>query len=779
MTKRAALFILVCLVAVCMETSSHAQSGAVASVKREKTPLQFTFGPWTAISPFNHLAGYTTITSDDQIFPSSLITLTNNFSSIASFTQTDYSGGGSCTFTVASNVGTVACAAGEQNIFVDTSTSFTGPRLMVRVTVEQNGTASSGTFDNAGPGIFKDGNNFVDYEWDHRNNLAVFHIRIAGVDSTTNTGCTLPSAPWTAGFSISNNNAHAWVKDASGTKFCADKIGFTAYDFTTDGNLTGWHPGFVVRLNQSSTWKFSNLQAGSAGSVGLRDIHVVTYPDGRPYTQGSKVYLTATTALPGPLSGSGWTTWSLDLSSNALTRLGTIFDERGGHTYADAAGHLIYDPGNGIYRVMIPSWANGTPVHVYYGTATVASNDLLATGSHTVSGLTQTTFGGLNSDQGWDPNLVCDQWNYSLNSCSHWLLSYDTEGANFSPAMFSSASDPSLNTWTLIASNSNFGYEGSMWIRTATTSGSSGVTYVAAYGGDSRDGIRSSAVYDKTLALLGAINIMWPAANDSSPNDNAPWPTMFAYGNKQYILTFDDAQFGTQGETMGDVVLASAPKYTSAANWPSLVGSQYNWTSSSSVASISTTTGITVSTGDLIVGACRGANTSLTSLSTADSLGNTLTNMSMNSLSGTGSGKDEGFYGFATVGGLDTFTCTPSASSTFMAVVAEVYHPGFLTSADFTGYENQNTASSITWTSGTFSTTAQGLIVACGDSLFNGGVHRAGLIGPYSPVNQEGEPSTALSCDATLSDAAQTGITASISSGGNAGGWGGIIMSFK
>lgn len=774
MLKRIIFFAIACVLLAGIDTSSHAQISVPASVRRERTPLQFSFGPWTAISPFTNITGYTTITVDNQIFPSNLVTLTNNFSSTGSFTQTDYTGGGLETFTVASNVGTVATAGGQHNIFVDTSTSFTGPSLMVRMTVEQNGTATSGTFDNAGPGIFKDGSNFVDFEWDHRNNLAVFHIRIAGTDTTANTSCTLPLAPWTEGFSLNNNNAFAWVKNASGTTLCASRTGITQYDFTTDGNLTGWHPGFVVRGASASTWKFSNLQAGSVGAAGVRDPHIVTYPDGRPYIQGSKVFFTATDQY------GGWSTWSLDLSNNTLARLGQIFSDRGGHTYADAAGHLVYDPANGIYRAMVPSWgsATGNNPNIFYGTASISTNDLLSAGSHVVSPMTQMTF-GIGSNIGWDPFLTCDEWNYSTSSCPHWLLAYTTTTATFNPALFTSTSDPSANTWTEVAAPLDTGYEGSTIIRTATTNGSSGVTYVAAFGGQSNGIPRSSKVYSvSSMSLLGSINVMWPAVNQQTGGENAAWPMMFAYGNKEYILSFDSTQFGsaTSGTTMGNLVISTAPKYSTANNWPSYKDGDSVFSGSTSVAS-ETSKSFTVATGDLLVVACRGANNSTASVTVTSSPSNTWTALGMNT---TGSGFTNGYYTFATASGATTVTCTPNVSNQFLGLTVSQYSPGFLTSADFTGYSNITGSNVGTYTSGTFSTTAKGLIVACPDALFGAAAFRPSLIGPYAAVNIIGQASGAAPCEATLTEAAQTGITASMAAGNTSTGhWGGAILTFK
>jgi hypothetical protein len=144
-----------------------------------------------------------------------------------------------------------------------------------------------------------------------------------------------------------------------------------------------------------------------------------------------------------------------------------------------------------------------------------------------------------------------------------------------------------------------------------------------------------------------------------------------------------------------------------------------------------------------------------------------------------GSGFTDGFYGFATVGGTDTFTCALGAASIYVGLTVEQFNPGFLTSVDYTGYANQSTSSTL-YTSSAFSTTAKGLVLACPDGLFGGGLFQPGFIGSSAAAFGAGLSSGSAPCEGVITTGAQSNITATLSSGNaTAGTWGGVIMSFK
>jgi len=58
-------------------------------------------------------------------------------------------------------------------------------------------------------------------------------------------------------------------------------------------------------------------------------------------------------------------------------------------------------------------------------------------------------------------------------------------------------------------------------------------------------------VYNLSMASQGTLNVTWPTGG------NAPHPTLFSFGNTEYLLSFDDDTVAGAGQ--GNLVLAKAP----------------------------------------------------------------------------------------------------------------------------------------------------------------------------------------------------------------------------
>lgn len=741
------------------------------------TPLQYKFGPFVAVSPFNNQPGYSTITNTGQIDPGALVQSDNTFTSTANFNVIEQTSPAT-TFTVASNVGTITSTAGSVYLLGDSATSFSAPYAFLQATVVSNGDSGSEfglALSNSA------GSTYVMADMYHASQCTVVIYTGGSYHNVVTPSCSLPSAPWRMGLSLVGNDACFWMNAGAGwvEEGCGSVASY--YNFATDGNLSGFSSAIRVVSSSSTPWEVSNLITGGFGGVGVRDVSLVTYPDGRPYMQGPVAYFTATTLDP---KNSGYDgVYSYNVSTATLTQIGAIWDDRSGTVLGDEASGLIYNPTAGTYRYLVGGWGNegSGDLNTYYASFAKSALDFLANGVHVVTGAAVVDLPGNASYYGWDAHMACTQWNYSTGSCPYWVVAYSiaSSGTTFWPAAAYSTSDPSANSWTSIGSdqaNANC-YEGGRILRSRTTSSSGkGVTYYLAFGGNScSSSVRATRVYNDSMAYVGTINASFPAGAQ-----NAPHPQIFTYGNSAYAITFNDSLYGLLAGTMGQVGVATAPRFGTQTNWPTLTNAGSAFSSSSSVSSESVSSGhytstFTVNVGDLLVGACRGSDTSETSATVADSLGNPITSMALNL---NGSGFTDGFYGFATVGGTDTFTCTLGAASQYVGLTVEQISPGFLTTVDYTGYANQSTSSS-QYVSSAFSTTAPGLVIACPDALFSAVPFQPGLIGPYLASFGSGLRSGSAACEGTLTTGAQTGITASMASGTNAGTWGGVIMSFK
>lgn len=753
MTKNALFALLALLCAACPGQTIASRRYA------ERTPYQYQFGPLLALAPFNQTPNYAGGTTT-QLQPSGLITSDNTCASATNFAVLEQTSP-AATFSVASDVCTVATgSSGGVYVLGDANSSFSVPSAFISVQINTAGSYEFGpVLSNATGSIYL----MADLYNSTSCNLVLYD---GSYNNITLSACTAPGAGGYVGLSLVGNDACMWIS-TNGTNWTVTGCGSTSsvYNFETVGNLTGFKAGVRVTA-VSTTWKFQNLASGLFGATAVRDFSLVTYPDGRPYINGPTAYFTGSSLDPDGATYDG--VYTLNVGTNALTEIGEIWNNRGGALVGDCASHLIYDPGTVGYRYFVGGWGTGSNQTFYEGFAR-SSIDPLAGGVVTVAATTQ-----LTTAPGFDAHAICSAWNYSTNACANWL----DVSISSTPYIYTSTADPSANTWTAIGTAGGNLWEGGRWLRTAT--GPGGVSYIVATGGDSLADLRSYETMSKS-AVAGINLDEYPLPGGFR---NAPHPQFFTYGNTAYFVTFDDTASNlTSGTTdsMGNLGLATAPRYGAQTNWPEFVGAAAGFSGGTSVTSQSTSATINVAAGDLIVGMCRGGNGATTSFAASSSPANTFTMEALNLIStGAGTGADEGFYSFATSTGATTFTCTVGPSQLYVGITVLVYTPGFLTTTDYIAYQNQLGVSLPTYTSGSFSTTARGLVVICADGLF-GSQFTPGLIGPFIPGGSFGMTEGSPACEATATTGAQASITASVGAGvsNTPAQWGGIVFSFK
>jgi hypothetical protein len=768
------LILLLLIAAPCLAQWSNPANRRYA----EKTPLQYTFGPLTAVAPFNNAPNFSTATTAG-LQPSGLIISNNTFTSTGNFSVLEQTSPAT-TFSVASNVGTITSTANSVYLLGDSAVSFTAPTVFSQIEITSNGDTNSEfglTISNAS------GSTYVMADMYHSSNCNLVVYTGGSYQNIQLTSCSLPSTPWYLGLSLTGNYACFW-QSTNGSTWTAYACGGTAsyYNFQTSGNLSGFTAAIRVVSSSSTPWKVSNWKTGAFGGVSVRDVSLVTYADGRPYMQGSVAYFTASTCSPGGGAASSYCydgVYTYDVIAGTLAEIGEIWNTRSGVLEGDLASHLVYDPGNGNYRYMVGGWGNNSLPPTYYGAWAKSSIDPLAGGISLLTATTTMSLPGSGTSR-WDAHFACSQWNYSAGTCGKWIVGYSVNDCSAVQGAYS-ASDPSANSWTSIGSvTPGTGcIEGTRILRTATTSGSAGVTYDFASGYDSNSENRAFTAYSQSaFGSLGNLNAQIPGGAQ-----NVAHPQIFSYGNTEYFVSFDDVLWKTTSESMGNWVLATAPKYSTATNWPEFAsGANAGRFTSGSSASIQSGT-ISVANGDWVVAVCRGGTTSVSSVGISSSTGiGTFTNLGINIISsGSGTGWDNGFYVKATASASVTLTCTPNVSSTFISITPMVFHPGFTTTVDYTNSAANQTGSTLAvYTSPSFSTTAAGLIIVCADGFFGATTVVPGFIGPYAAAFATGVATGGAVCESTVTPSAESGITANAGNiAGNSAQWAGTIFSFK
>ena len=318
-----------------------------------------------------------------------------------------------------------------------------------------------------------------------------------------------------------------------------------------DGRVNLRDEGFCRSLAGGYAWTgtppapVTRLRAGGFGQLGLRDLRLVTTPEGEPWRQDGLLFFTASSAGPGFFATGHTSVWSLDETTLDVDHRADLFFRRPDRpgVFGDHSTHLLRDGDR--WLVATSTWGDferARPGATVGATLAETREDLL-TGRHVLDtrSLVVPT-DGLNSVGVWDPHLARDG--------DAWLVGFvsATRFFRFHPAL---ASGPDLEHLTLLgAARDRVATEG-----TTLTRIDGQWRVLASDGRDGRPGQRQRfPVFDLGLAEIGAVDAPYPT--------NLPWPSLVRSGDGWLLLAFNGRGYGGPLPgygTHGDIVVMRAP----------------------------------------------------------------------------------------------------------------------------------------------------------------------------------------------------------------------------
>lgn len=314
-----------------------------------------------------------------------------------------------------------------------------------------------------------------------------------------------------------------------------------------DTHAEGWAAALHAGAPDAPTGLLRDVVAGGFGQLGLRDLRLVTEPDGTPVRwpdpTGDHLLLSATSAGPGFFDTAHTSLWRLHPGTLELQHTSDLWFRRGGEqgrtgVFGDHATHVVRD--GDTWLVATSTWGDfdrvARPVRVVLAETTAD----LCSGEHVLDArdLPLPT-DGFRSVGVWDPHLLRtgDGWRVGYVSARKYFT--------FHPVL---AAGPTLDDLRVTAADTGRrATEGTTWLEL------DGRLRVLA--SDGRDGARGArerfVVLDEELQEVGALDAPYPT--------NLPWPTLARLEDGSWLMvTFDGTPTG--GEilgygTHGDVVL--------------------------------------------------------------------------------------------------------------------------------------------------------------------------------------------------------------------------------
>jgi hypothetical protein len=328
------------------------------------------------------------------------------------------------------------------------------------------------------------------------------------------------SAPFAFAFVVCENQVTVLVDEGSGFQPLLTRRNQVSarVDLRRPDVLAAHRYGYGVRGSGAVT--LSRARAGYFGQAGVRDPHVVQWPDGTPYIRDGKLYLTLTNAGLGFFQQAHWGVWTLDLDD--MTRLeqgANLFFARDGVIVGDHAGQIVSD--GDAFHVLMSSWGDFAFRGVNVNHATTSADVL--SGVHVIPTQPLPLPTTVSS---WDPALtrIAGRWHVGF------VESPSQTPFSFHPALAAGRRGGGFTDLTLVGRDETVDQtEGTILQRV------DGTWHLLASDGDARE----YRVYDLAMRHLGKL--------DAPYGTNIPHPMVVPLPERGrtrwHMLTFDGTQF--------------------------------------------------------------------------------------------------------------------------------------------------------------------------------------------------------------------------------------------
>ncbi len=406
----------------------------------------------------------------------------------------------------------------------------TGPLAPFGTVVVTTGSSETG-IDEAGTltaGLVQDASNYViasfEISGDPARGTVGIDVRVGGRKTRAASANADLAGATRCAFVVNENYVTALIaKGADWVPIVQHRI-TDLLDLRNPAVLRQYRYGFGAG-GAGTTVTIADVQAGYFGQAGIRDLHVISYSDGRPYIRNGKLYFTATQAGLSFFQAAHWGVWTLDLDEpRRVEQVATLFFERDNLALGDHAGQIVADERDGGFHVAVSSWGdfafNG--VHVRY----CRTFENILSGVHVL----KSTRMSLPTDvSAWDPSMV--------RIGGRWYVGFvespyqdPVRGFDFHPALARSDRGASLSRLRRIGADLSRGQtEGTILQKVG------GRWYLLASDGADR----RYRVYDLSMNLLGFLKAPY--------GSNIPHPQVipiYERGQTTYLLiTFEGTQY--------------------------------------------------------------------------------------------------------------------------------------------------------------------------------------------------------------------------------------------
>src|SRR3954471_11264473 len=252
------------------------------------------------------------------------VTLTDDFARAVPY---DVVSQGGRPGTVTRSGGTLSVSGDHFTLF-KSSTGQVAPYASVEVKIESFAGATDE--DKVYAGLVQDADNYVLAWYDRVSGNAGVDVAVAGAVQTLGSAAAgQPATPFRFAFALTSSTVVAFVDDGSGPVPIVQVRLDGHVDLRRPAALRAYRNAFGSSAS-SGTTVLEGVKAGYFGELGMRDPHLVTHADGRPYIVDGKAYFTFTNAGLAFFETAHWAVWRVDLETYDLEQVANLFFRREG-----------------------------------------------------------------------------------------------------------------------------------------------------------------------------------------------------------------------------------------------------------------------------------------------------------------------------------------------------------------------------------------------------------------------------------------------------------------